>query len=249
MGWDVSNRTNDFWDWNRFSSELKDAISNIIHSSTLKTLSLDGIINVPITIFQHIVHITTLELLSITAIDFNDENSKKVAPTCMGSHAVIDQCVWHFGQEQVRYEIPTESIFLPFMSRLRFLEVCIGLNSTMHDYNFLSFFMESLCISLTSPATLEHLKFTFQSRGPIAYYEWPYTFYENSRDAGVWVHVDSITTHPTGSRLQRVDININFHVGNESDKYIIEKAFLEELPLLRLKGILFVKAVYGEWLW
>ena len=29
------------WDWNKFSSELKDALSNIIHSSSLKTLSLN----------------------------------------------------------------------------------------------------------------------------------------------------------------------------------------------------------------
>jgi hypothetical protein len=37
------------WNWNSFSCELKDALSNIIYSSTLKTLSLTGIINVPIT--------------------------------------------------------------------------------------------------------------------------------------------------------------------------------------------------------
>jgi hypothetical protein len=40
-------------DWNSFSSELKDAISNIIHSSTLKTLSLEGVAEVPITLFRH----------------------------------------------------------------------------------------------------------------------------------------------------------------------------------------------------
>jgi hypothetical protein len=35
------------------------------------------------------------------------------------------------------------------------------------------------------------------------------SFYENLRDADTWSHLDSITSHPTGSRLQRVDININ----------------------------------------
>jgi hypothetical protein len=42
------------WDWNSFRSELKDALSNIIHSTTLKTLSLTGIAKVPSTVFpQH----------------------------------------------------------------------------------------------------------------------------------------------------------------------------------------------------
>ena len=31
------------WNWNSFSIELKDALSNIIHSSNIKTLSLRGI--------------------------------------------------------------------------------------------------------------------------------------------------------------------------------------------------------------
>ena len=99
------------WDWNRFSSELKDALLNIVHSSTLKTLSLRAITNVPITFFLHIIHLTTLELHSISPIDFYDENSsslrgasKGVVP--MASHAVIDRCVWIFGREHVpRYNI------------------------------------------------------------------------------------------------------------------------------------------------
>ena len=41
---------------------MKDALSNIIHSSNLKTLSLNGITEMPITIFLHNVHLTTLEL-------------------------------------------------------------------------------------------------------------------------------------------------------------------------------------------
>jgi hypothetical protein len=87
-------------DWNSFSSELKDGLSNIIHSSNLKTLSLRGIINVPITFFLQIVNLETLELYSLSESvdDFDDENSsslagrKGVAPiTC---HTVIDRCVW-----------------------------------------------------------------------------------------------------------------------------------------------------------
>jgi hypothetical protein len=96
------------WDWNSFSSELKDALSNIIHSSTLKTISLTGIAKVPSTFFLHIVHLTTLELHSLSPDDFGGENSnsltraalKGVAP--MASDTVIDRCVWHFGVEHAR---------------------------------------------------------------------------------------------------------------------------------------------------
>jgi hypothetical protein len=87
-------------DWNKFSSELKDALSNIIHSSNLKTLSLKGISSIPVTLFLQIVHLKTLELhsLSESLDDFDDENSSSlaglegVAP--MTSHTVIDRCVW-----------------------------------------------------------------------------------------------------------------------------------------------------------
>ena len=158
----------------------------------------------------------------------------------MASHAMIDQCFWHF---RWQHEVPTELIFLPFMCRLRFLEVYINLNSIMRDFNLLSSFMESLCISLTSPATLEHLKFNFQYRNN--YYGWHYTLYGDLCNAGVWRHLDSITTHPTGSRLQRVDIKIDYydHGIREFDQDLIEKTVLDGLPLLRTKGILFVEAV------
>jgi hypothetical protein len=53
-------------------------------------------------------------------------------------------------------------------------------------------------------------------------------------------------THPNGSRLQRVVININYSIRSESnydnDKDDVLKAVLDGLPLLRTKGILFVKA-------
>jgi hypothetical protein len=106
------------WDWKYFSSDLKDALSNVIHSSTLKIFSLKGITNVPITVFLHIVHLTTLELHSISPINvYMDENSSYLTRAAskgmvpMASHAVIDQCIWSFGREQATwyenwYEIP-----------------------------------------------------------------------------------------------------------------------------------------------
>ena len=40
-------------------------------------------------------------------------------------------------------------------------------------------------------------------------------------------YLDSITTHPTGSRSQRVDINLAYDVdGEEPDKGEVLKAFL-----------------------
>ena len=75
------------WDWNKFSrSELKDALSNIIHSSSLKTLSLRGITKVPITFFLQIVHLATLELNSLSVDDFFDDNSSSLTP--MTDHTV-----------------------------------------------------------------------------------------------------------------------------------------------------------------
>ena len=96
---DVWNYGN--WNWNRnlFSSEMKDALLNIIHSYALKTLSLTDIIEVPITFFLHIVHLSTLELLSLSPNHFGDENSELSLLTWAASKGVapvIDQCVWHF---------------------------------------------------------------------------------------------------------------------------------------------------------
>jgi hypothetical protein len=142
------------------------------------------------------------------------------------TEGALGDSVWGFGQKYAWYKIPficlflnnsgdrrlfefgiaTQSIFLPFMCRLRFFEVHIGLSATIHDFSLLSFFMESLCISLTSPATLEHLKLNIRFRGSNIYNSDPNAFYENLRHADVWRHLDSITTLPTGSRLRRVDI-------------------------------------------
>ena len=103
---------NSNWNCNTFSSELKDALSNIIHSSTLKRLSLRGITKVPISFFQHIT-VTTLKLLDISPIDFCDESSltpassKGVAP--IASHTVIDCCGWIIATWE--YDIPFIRLF------------------------------------------------------------------------------------------------------------------------------------------
>ena len=109
------------YDWNRFSSEMKDALSSIIHLPTLKTLSLYRI-QMPITFFHRIVHLSTLELSSLSPYDFGNENSssltraasKEVRPTA--SDAVIDRCVWRFGWEDWEdrswYEIPFICLFI-----------------------------------------------------------------------------------------------------------------------------------------
>ena len=111
--------------------------------------------------------------------------------------------------------------------------------------------MSSLRISLASPATLEHLEFNiwFGGGSDEFYFEYwyDYAFYDALRDADVWTQLDSIATHPTGSRLQRVDIGINYYFddhGEELDKDKISKAVLDGLPLLRKKGILFVKPAW-----
>ena len=81
-------------DWKNFSSELKDALSTIIYSSTLKTLNLWGVISVPIMLF-HGIHLTKLELTSFL---FNDESTLLTSEASEGvaSDTVIDQCVWNF---------------------------------------------------------------------------------------------------------------------------------------------------------
>ena len=69
----------------------------------------------------------------------------------------------------------------------------------------------------------------------------------------MWSYLDSITTHPAGPRLQRVDININYSFCSgddgeepEENKVMPLKALFDGLPLLHMKGILFVKAASGK---
>ena len=142
------------------------------------------------------------------------------------------------------------------MCRLRFFEIFADLGrATFYDFDILSFFMGSLSISVTSPATLEHLVFNVSFSGHDNRFD-HYEFYRNLRDADVWTYLDSISTHPTGSRLQRVDVNIRYAFRwdddvCEPDEDEVLKAVLDGLPLLRAKGILFVKAngwegIYGS---
>jgi hypothetical protein len=143
------------------------------------------------------------------------------------------------------------------MCRLRIFEIYAYLvDASMEEFDILSSVMDSLCMSLTSPATLEHLKFNICFHGNTKNDFDNHKFYEDLRN--VWSHLDSITTHPTGSRLQQVDININytfrFEDGYDNDSYDdpdyvrepdegeVLKAVYDGLPLLHAKGILFVKA-------
>ena len=107
-----------FWDWNSFSSEMKDALSNIIHSFNLKTLSLRGITNVPTTFFLHIVHHTTLilEICGVSPIDSGCEISSSLTRASNGvapntSHVVIDQLIWRL---DTGYECSTIFPFIYF---------------------------------------------------------------------------------------------------------------------------------------
>jgi hypothetical protein len=82
--WDTLN-------WNTFSSELKDALSTIIRSSTLKTFCLRNA-SVPIMLFQA-THLAKLELDSVI---LDGEQSRLLTlPASEGVEtAVIDQDVW-----------------------------------------------------------------------------------------------------------------------------------------------------------
>ena len=137
------------------------------------------------------------------------------------------------------------------MCRLRFLEITIDpFSATMSDFAVLSILIRSLSISLTSPVTLEHLKFNITFDGDDNEFDHD-AFYKDLRDADIWSHLDSIITHPSGSRLQRVDINIDYTFRyddcvTEPDNDEILAAVLDGLPLLRKKGILFVNAIMGQ---
>src|SRR6266508_3303287 len=135
-------------------------------------------------------------------------------------------------------------MFLPFMSHLHILEIYVNpYSTTIGHFDILTFLILSLHASSSSPATLEHLKFSItilvdenmlDNDG----------FYDNLYSDNVWRHLDSITIHPTGSQLQRVEVDIKFCYDNDDDTVdtgedVLEPIF-DELPLLREKGILFV---------
>jgi hypothetical protein len=130
------------------------------------------------------------------------------------------------------------------MCSIRCFEIYVRPESArVRDFDILSFLMRALCVSLTSPATLEHLKFKIWFYAADDHFNLD-GFYEDLRGADVWTYLDSIIIHPTGSRLQRVDIVIiySFRYGNEPTNDEILEAVLDGLPLLRRKGILSVEA-------
>jgi len=170
----------------------------------------------------------------------------------MASHTVIDRCVWCFedyDSDLVVRRGPPESIFLPFMCRLRSFEIYATLRSaSVYHSKTLSSLMSSLCISLTSPATLEQLELTIQFCNNRDDFDSD-MFCENLRDAEAWSYLDSITTHPSGSRLQQVNINLDYYFCYDEDlrkpdEDEVLRAVYDGLPLLCKKGILFVKVTW-----
>ena len=136
------------------------------------------------------------------------------------------------------------------MCHLRFFEINVYLGeATSRDFAILSSLMGSLSMSLTSPATLERLKFNIQFEGDNEDFINDEEFYHNLRVADAWSYLNSIADHPTGSRLERVDININYRLCykneyeySEPNRHDVLQAVLDGLPLLQEKGILFVVA-------
>ena len=250
--------------WNDFSSEVRDALSTIIHSSTLQTLDLTGV-NVPIAFFQGI-HLAKLVLNTLWLNGLDGKQPSFLTPAALegeatASHTVLEECEWNFFSpvHGTRFSTSlylsfiwdmeglTKPIFLPFMCRLRVFKIFISLfSTTWRNFSILSFLMRSLRVSLTSPATLEHLQLDIEFIGNNNFFPC-HALFRNLRNDDVWSHLDSIITHPTGSRLQRVDINIEYHFRYdddviEPDETEVIKPVLDALPLLREKGILFVKA-------
>ena len=135
------------------------------------------------------------------------------------------------------------------MCNLRLLEFHIDLGAAgWEDFAVLASLMGLLPISLTYPATLEHLEFNISVRA--ASHDFDNNFYESL--SKTWRNLDSITTHPTGSRLQRVDINIKAGFSRKfcdctrerkeiDENKVLEDAF-DALPLLHKKGMVFIKA-------
>ena len=107
-------------DWNNdFSSELKDALSTVIHSSTLKTLSLNKV-SVPAMLFLGI-NLTKLELTILGFFPPNksdDEGSTLLTPavsegvaTTTTSHTVVDHCICKFRGPVYGTRSPTSAYF------------------------------------------------------------------------------------------------------------------------------------------
>jgi hypothetical protein len=140
--------------------------------------------------------------------------------------------------------------FLPFLCRLRRLEIYIDLNSEADDdgsdvdFHVLSCFILSLSVSLSSPAILEHLTFNIRFHDPDINF-----FYDKLRN--IWCPFDYVTTLPTTSWLQQVEINIEylFCYDDELEPPVmneISQAVYDGLPLLQTRHILFVNSTVEE---
>ena len=113
------------FDWNGFSSELKDALSNIIHSFNLETFCFRGIKKVPTAFFLHIVHLTTLELCPPSPIDSGYEISSSLTRTSNGvaqnsSHVVVDRLIWHLDPVDERTIFPLHLLIFSLIQDIKF---------------------------------------------------------------------------------------------------------------------------------
>jgi hypothetical protein len=92
--------------WNKFSSELQKALSNIIHSPALSVLDLNGI-DMPMMLLQGI-HLTELVLKSLLPNYFVGMQSSSPPAA---SQTVIDKCKWRFFKPQRGKSLTTFSYF------------------------------------------------------------------------------------------------------------------------------------------
>jgi len=134
-------------------------------------------------------------------------------------------------------------IFLPFVSRLRCLEIYINLSSgTDDDFHALAFLILSLSISL-QPSIVEHLEINLRFHC----LDDDDIFYDNLLN--IWRPLDFIIAFSPTLQLHRIDIIINCTFRyeydddeDEPDRDEIVRTVLDGLPMLNMKGILFVDA-------
>ena len=110
----VDSDTNNIWFesylyWDDFSGELKDTLSTVIRSSTLKTLYLNDV-SVPIMLFLGI-NLTKLVLTDLAPNNFGGvqltpAGSEEVATT------VVDHCVWNYFKALPGTRFSTPAYFL-----------------------------------------------------------------------------------------------------------------------------------------
>ena len=105
--------------------------------------------------------------------------------------------------------------------------------------------MLSLSISLSAPSVLQHLEFH------IRFFDPDFNFFlDNVRN--IWSPFDFVTTLPTTSFLQEVNINIEFlfHYDDEVEPAWthteISQAVYDGLPLLQTRHILYVNSTLEE---